>query len=271
MKFLKHLWIVLLLIPISILSQNDKIDGEYELSLYKKFTFYRGGEALPFRILFPENFDSTKEYPLVVFLHGKGESGNDNEKQLIHGAKLFLDKTNRENFPAIVIFPQCDTNSFWGNVQMITDEQEKMEFYFTEEKNASKSMQLLIEFLDNLKNKYRIKQDQIYVMGLSMGGMGTFELVSRLPKVFAAAVPICGGANTGIVKKLKHTNWWVFHGAKDEVVPYELSENMVNIMKKNKINVRYTLYPNANHNSWDLAFSEPDLLSWMFSQKKKSK
>jgi len=223
---------------------------------------------LPFRILFPENFDSAKEYPLVVFLHGRGESGDDNEKQLVHGAKLFLDKANREKFPAIVLFPQCGTDSFWSNVQMITDAQGKIAFNFTQESNATKSMQLVMELLDNLQNKYKIKQDQIYVMGLSMGGMGTFELVSRLPKVFAAAVPICGGAHPGTAKKLKHTNWWVFHGGKDEIVPYELSENMVNAMKKNKINTRYTLYPDANHNSWDLAFAEPDLLSWMFSQKK---
>jgi len=268
MKFLKQICLGFLLIPILILSQPDA-GSDHSLSLYKKFTFYQGGNVMPFRILFPKDFDSSREYPMVVFLHGKGESGNDNEKQLIHGAKLFLNKENREKFPAIIVFPQCDIDSFWSNVQMITDEREEREFYFTKDKYPTKSMQLLIDLVGNLLDRYKINQNQIYVMGLSMGGMGTFELVNRLPKVFAAAIPICGGANTYTVKNLKHTNWWVFHGAKDDVVPYELSENMVNVMKKKKINVRYTLYPNANHNSWDLAFSEPDLLTWMFAQKRR--
>jgi len=269
MNIFKKLYYILILIPILIFSQSDIIESESDLSLYKKYTFYKDGNILPFRVLFPKNFDSNKEYPLVIFLHGRGESGNDNEKQLIHGSKLFLKEENREKFPAIVVFPQCDENSFWSNVEIIIDEQDKREFYFTKNKYPTKSMQLLMDLLENLQNNYKIKQNQIYVMGLSMGGMGTFELVSRLPKVFAAAIPICGGANPSTVKSLKHTNWWVFHGAKDNVVPYEFSEKMVQAMKKNKINVKYTLYPNDNHNSWDSAFSEPDILSWMFSQKKK--
>ena len=105
-------------------------------------------------------------------------------------------------------------------------------------------------------------------MGLSMGGMGTFELVRRKPGVFAAAIPICGGANPATAKQLRKTTWWVFHGAKDDVVLPGFSENMVAALKKAKANVQFTLYPNANHNSWDPAFAEPNLLRWLFAQKK---
>ena len=101
-----------------------------------------------------------------------------------------------------------------------------------------------------------------------MGGMGTFEIVRRNPNLFAAAIPICGGANPATASKLKKTDWWVFHGAKDDVVPPHLSEDMVNALKKEKASVKFTVYPEANHNSWDSAFAEPDFLSWLFAQKK---
>jgi predicted peptidase len=101
-----------------------------------------------------------------------------------------------------------------------------------------------------------------------MGGMGTFEMVRRNPKLFAAAFPICGGANVATAPALKKTKWWVFHGGKDDVVPPKLSQDMVDAMKKEKATVKFTLYPNANHNSWTPAFAEPDLLYWLFAQKK---
>ena len=116
--------------------------------------------------------------------------------------------------------------------------------------------------------EYRIEKKQVYVGGLSMGGMGTFEMVKRNPKVFAAAIPICGGGNTAWVNQLKKSKWWIFHGAKDDVVPPYLSQQMADALKANGASVKFTLYPNANHNSWDAAFAEPDLLTWLFSQKK---
>ena len=106
-------------------------------------------------------------------------------------------------------------------------------------------------------------------MGLSMGGMGTFELVRRKPATFAAAVPICGGAHEATAKGLRKTAWWIFHGAKDDVVPPHYSKIMADALKKQKANVKFTLYPDANHNSWDPAFAEKDLLPWLFSHKRK--
>lgn len=238
-----------------------------DFSLYKKYTLVQNGDSIPYRILLPENFDASKKYPLVIFLHGSGERGNDNEKQLTHGAKLFLQEENRKKFPAIVVFPQCSQRSFWSNTQFLLDDKGERNFYFVNGGEPSTAMKMLITLVNNLFVQYKIKKDQVYVGGLSMGGMGTFELVNRMPQTFAAAVPVCGGANPSIAPNLKKTNWWVFHGAKDYIVPPKYSQDMVKAMKKNAVPVKFTLYPDANHNSWDAAFKEPDLLKWLFSKR----
>lgn len=238
-----------------------------DYSLFEKYKFIQNGDTLPYRILFPENFDAKKFYPIVLFLHGRGESGNDNEKQLLHGAKLFLDKNNRQQFPAIIVFPQNPVNSYWSNVQMIADNEGHRTFYFVNGGEASTSMKMVISLMYNLFTRYKINKEQIYVMGLSMGGMGTFEIVNRMPNTFAAAIPICGGANPLTAANIKNTNWWIFHGAKDDVVLPKYSEQMVKALKEKGAKVKFTLYPQANHNSWDSTFNEPDLLKWLFTQK----
>lgn len=238
------------------------------LDLYKHYKFIQNGDTLPYRLLLPENFNPAQEYPLIIFLHGRGESGRDNQKQLTHGAKLFLADSFRKSHPAIIVFPQCAANDYWSNVHTVADSTGKRSFYFIEDGPPSVSMQLVMGLLDNLPIQFKIKKDQVYAMGLSMGGMGVFELVRRKPDVFAAAIPICGGANPATAKKLRKTSWWVFHGAKDDVVLPHLSEDMVAALKKQKAKVRFTLYPDANHNSWDPAFAEPGLMDWLFSQRK---
>lgn len=238
-----------------------------DLSQYEKHWFIQNGDTLPYRLLLPENYDAAKKYPLVFFLHGAGERGKDNEKQLVHGAKLFLKDEVRKSFPAIIVFPQCATNSFWSNVDIKTDNGKRV-FSFRNGGEPTIAMKLAQELLMNILKTYPITKKQIYVGGLSMGGMGTFEIVKRNPKLFAAAFPICGGANVATARSLKKTNWWVFHGGKDDVVPPKLSQDMVDAMKKEKATVKFTLYPNANHNSWDPAFAEPELLAWLFAQRK---
>ena len=130
-------------------------------------------------------------------------------------------------------------------------------------------MSLLLEWLPALEKQYRSLPQQRYVMGLSMGGMGTFEIVRRKPGYFAAAIPICGGAHPKTAASMKKTDFWIFHGQKDEVVPWQLSETMVNSFTEmyERPEVEFTLYPDANHNSWDKAFAEPDLLKWLFGKK----
>ncbi|MEO7393449.1 MAG: prolyl oligopeptidase family serine peptidase [Chitinophagaceae bacterium] len=242
--------------------------GAQDLNLYQKHLYISGNDTLPYRLLLPDNYDASKKYPLIYFLHGAGERGNDNELQLVHGAKLFLKEDIRKRFPAIVVFPQCPSNSFWSNVNFIKDSSGKRTFLFQQMGEPTIAMKMAEELLINIIKSYPVINKQIYVGGLSMGGMGTFEIVRRNPKLFAAAIPICGGGNTATARSLKKAKWWVFHGAKDDVVPPQLSEEMVNALKKEKATVKFTLYPNANHNSWDMAFAEPDLLSWLFAQKR---
>lgn len=257
---------LLALFTLAIIFLGD-VSGQ-DLSLYQKKWMVQNGDTLPYRILLPENYDSTVKYPVIFFLHGAGERGNDNQKQLVHGGKLFLKEEVRKNYPAIVVFPQCPTNNYWGNLLRTHDDKGKRTFDFLEEGPPGRYMVLLQELIQFVFEKYPVKKDQVYAGGLSMGGMGVFELVRRMPKTFAAAFPICGGANPATASKLKKTSWWVFHGAKDDVVPPYHSENMVEALKKVKAKVKFTLYPQANHNSWDSAFAEPELLPWLFSQHK---
>ena len=239
-----------------------------DLNLYQKQLYISGNDTMPYRLLLPDNYDASKKYPFILFLHGAGERGNDNEKQLVHGAKMFLKEDARKNFPAIIVFPQCAASSFWANIDFKMDSSGKRIFSFQETGEPTIAMKLAQELLMNIIKTYPVAKKQVYVGGLSMGGMGTFEIVRRNPKLFAAAIPICGGGNTSTASALKKTKWWVFHGGKDDVVPPKLSEDMVNALKNEKASVKFTLYPNANHNSWDSAFAEPDLLSWLFTQKR---
>jgi len=241
-----------------------------DLEQYEYKKFIQSGDTLPYRVLLPLNYDSSKAYPLLIFLHGRGESGNDNKKQLTHGARLFLADSVREQYPAIVVFPQCAAADYWSNVQTVADKNGKRTFYFVADGDPSRSMRLLTSLTDNLFRQYKIRRQQVYVMGLSMGGMGTFELVRRRPGVFAGAVAICGGADPATAAAIRQPGWWIFHGAKDDVVLPSFSRQMVAALRKTGARVRYTEYPGANHNSWDPAFAEPGLLKWLFSQHKKS-
>jgi predicted peptidase len=236
-------------------------------SLFEKHWLIQGLDTLPYRLLLPENFDSTKNYPLILFLHGAGERGNDNEAQLVHGSSLFLRDSIRKNYPAIVIFPQCPSTSYWSNVQF-ENKDGKRNFSFPEKGAPTIAMEMVMDLIGEMGEKYNLDKNRFYIGGLSMGGMGTFELVKRNPKMFAAAFPICGGGNIRTAKKLRRTNWWIFHGLKDDVVPPQLSQSMATAIKRKGGSVQLTLYPDANHNSWDAAFAEKELMPWLFSNHK---
>lgn len=235
--------------------------------LFTKEIFVRGTDTLLYRMLLPENFDPAKKYPVLLFLHGAGERGNDNEAQLMHGSKMFLGAAVRRDFPSIIIFPQCPKDDFWANVKF-GDGKVNDRFSFQKGGKPGKAMALVMKLLTDLKSEKYTANDQFYVGGLSMGGMGTFELLRRKPKVFAAAFAICGGDHVENVKKYKNTPIWVFHGAKDTTVPLLKSEIVVNELKKLGGDVKFTVYPEAGHNSWDAAFAEPNFLSWIFSNNK---
>ena len=240
-----------------------------DFSLYQKKQLVSQGDTLPYRILLPANFNEKTKYPLVLFLHGSGERGGDNEKQLVNGGAFFLQSGLRQQYPMIVVFPQCPEGSSWANMSSTYDSTGKRTFTFNTHDSATTPMRLLEALLQKLPTLYKIDMNRISVGGLSMGGFGTFELVRRNPAFFAGAFPICGGADPETAPKLKKANWWIFHGAKDDVVPPVYSQQIAAALKKEGANVIFTLYPEASHNSWDSAFAEPTLMPWIYSNAKR--
>lgn len=239
-----------------------------ELDAYARKVYVQGNDTLPYRILYPKNFDQKKKYPLVLVLHGAGERGTDNESQLVYGARRFLEE--QEQFPAIVVFPQCPRDSYWSNVNILPNAQGQRTFNFQTGGEPTRAMAALMGMLNQLLKSGNVDKDRVYLGGLSMGGMGTFELLWRKPRTFAAAFPICGGGAPEMARKFskKVEGIWVFHGEEDGVVPVEHSRIMAGAIKKAGGNVKLTAYPGVNHNSWDNAFKEPELLRWLFSQEK---
>lgn len=236
---------------------------DYQARQYKSTS----GFVLPYRYLAPA--DSAGRLPLVVFLHGAGERGNDNALQLTHGARLFTDATFRQQHRAYVIFPQCPTESYWSSVQV---DRSKMphDFRFDYANTpATPPLTAVMELVQSMIDAGKVDKHRVYIMGLSMGGMGTFEAVYRYPKVFAAAIPICGaGDEAAYNKSARKTAFRVYHGADDAVVGVNESRDMVKTLQALKVNVAYKEYPGVNHNSWDNVFAEPDVLSWLFAQRR---
>lgn len=262
-RFKLSLLLCCLLLSTSIIAQDK--------ALYEKRTFVsESGDTLPYRILYPENYDRSKDYPLILFLHGSGERGNDNEKQLIHGSNLFLKADNRKNFPAIVIFPQCPEDKYWIDISIRSKLSGNGDPDFIESiRSPSEELALVNELVEKIIAEESVNQSKAYVMGLSMGGFGTFETLARWPEKYVAAIGICGGGNISLTKKYAGTTAvWITHGAQDDVVPVVLSQRLYYALNEQDAEVRYTEFPEANHNAWDPTFEIPELLPWLFSHSK---
>ncbi len=245
-----------------VLIFNNKISFSQNFELFEKAVYIQNQDTLPYRFLTPVTIaDSDLVFPLVIFLHGSGERGNENEKQLIHGSKLFLNLENRKNFPAYVIFPQCPEGKRWAEVDWKADKQ-------LMPAEPSVPMRLTIAMIDSCIKKNPVDTSRIYIMGLSMGGFGTWDMISRFPDKFAAAAPICGGGDENQAPKIKNMPIWAFHGAIDKVVKVQRSRNMINALKKAGGNPKYTEYPKTGHDAWNKAFEEKELLKWLFSKHK---
>jgi predicted peptidase len=266
----------LLVVVLAMLSITYKTNAQQltektnvqQLTAYTKGSFIEGKDSINYRVLFPENFNPSQEYPIVFVLHGSGERGDDNEAQLLHGGKLFLKPNVRKELPSIVVFPQCAKDSYWSNTDFRIDSAGTREFVFQKGGKPTKAMHALLRMVDNFLDKPYVAKDQVYVGGLSMGGMGTYELLRRKPKLFAAAFAICGGDHIANVNKYKKVPIWIFHGGKDNVVNPQHSKDIADQLKIIGKEVKYTMYAEDGHNSWDHAFAEPELLPWLFSHKK---
>jgi predicted peptidase len=244
------------LIAFILLGIITPANSQPSLFSYEKFVNAKG-EVLNYRQLVSDYAEGVK-YPLVIFLHGSGERGSDNEAQLKWGVANFATDQVMKMHPAIVIAPQCPENQQWAHFS----DNLKLE------RTPSASMKLLIELIQDAISKMPVDTNRIYITGLSMGGFGTFDAISRYPDLFAAAVPVCGGGDISKAPSFKHIPMWIFHGALDGAVSPVLSQNMVKALTDAGGHPGYTQYPEAGHFSWIGAYSDPMMIEWLFSQHK---
>jgi predicted peptidase len=238
---------------------------EADKGVYLKKTFSIDNGVLNYRIFYPKGFDSSKAYPMLLFMHGAGERGDDNEAQLTHGSELIAKGMNDYN--AIAIFPQCPQDDYW--VKFKSESQEKdgaRSFDIDVENGPSEALGKVIGLMDEMKEKDYINQSKVYVMGLSMGGMATFDLLWRMPNTFAAAMPICGAGSPEKANHMSSVPMRIFHGEEDSVVPISNSRVMQAAIESLGGSPETYYYPSVNHDSWTNAFAEKDFLSWMFEQ-----
>ncbi|GAA0556316.1 carboxylesterase family protein [Chitinophaga japonensis] len=241
-----------------------------DMSAYSHEIFYHGGDTLRYRLLAPAGADMHKAYPLIIFLHGSGERGRDNAAQLLHGGALFLKDSIRREFPAYVLFPQCPDNEAWAPFRLKRDTSGKVTGAdFPVDVPPTKPGALVKALLDSLLTTGKIDSKRVYLGGLSLGGIGTFNMLARYPDMFAAAFPICGAGNPETAANYAgKVPVWIFHGGDDKVVPVSFSRDFYAELKKLDAEVKYTEYPGVGHNSWDNAFAEPDLVPWLFRHHK---
>jgi predicted peptidase len=218
--------------------------------------------GLPYRLFVPKDYDAAKQYPLIVYLHGAGERGVDNEKHIArNGAPKLISDAVQAKTPCFVIAPQCPPDRRWVEVNWGEKESHQMP------EQPSEPMRLLLQLLDELPKEFSLDPQRFYLTGLSMGGFGAWDLLARRPQLFAAAIPICGGADNTTALRIKHIPLWTFHGDKDTVVWPQRTRTMVEALKAADGNVKYTEYAGVGHNSWDKAYAEPELFDWLFSHR----
>lgn len=187
------------------------------------------------------NNDTAKKWPLLIFLHGSGESGNDLTKVKVHGPPKLIEEGKK--LPFIVVSPQSEGNGWPADIMQ--------------------------RFLRSLKNDLRVDKSRIYLTGLSMGGFGTWNWATKYPREFAAIVPICGGGDSSEVDKLRDVAVWCFHGAKDRAVPVQESYAMMNALKRHNPTAKLTIYPDAEHDSWTETYNNDSLYTWLLAQQRK--
>ena len=224
------------------------------------FTTADGG-TLGYRLLSPKMIEPGKKYPLVLFLHGAGERGTDNARQLTHGAPAFAKPEAREKFPCFVLAPQCPPDQTWSVVKDWVGPNP-----FSEE--PTEPMRLVLGALDAVLKELPVDANRLYVTGLSMGGYGTWDLLTRAPGRWAAAVPVCGGGDASRIAVARGVPVWAFHGASDPVVPVVRTQELIAALTAAGGHPMFSEYPYVKHDSWGNAYNEPELLPWLFAQQR---
>ncbi len=198
-------------------------------------------------LFLPEGYGKKqKRWPLMLFLHGAGERGDDLEKVKKHGPPKIVQ--TRKDFPFIVVSPQCPEEQWW-----------------------TIKTEVLINLLDEIIERYDVDTERIYLTGMSMGGYGSWALASEYPDRFAAVAPICGGGNHMMSLTLKDVLVWAFHGAKDDVVPLKESQELVDAINARGGNAKLTVYPDAKHDSWTQTYKNQELYDWLLEHRRVSK
>jgi predicted peptidase len=200
--------------------------------------------GMRYLLYLPKDYDKQETWPVLLFLHGSGERGDDLELVKVHGPPKHI--AAGKDFPFIVVSPQCPKDQWWEPIE-------------------------LVALLDDIGRKYKVDADRVCVTGLSMGGFGTWRLAEYAPSRFAALAPVCGGGEPYWAKEFAHVPTWAFHGALDEGVPLARSSEMVVALKKGGGNPKLTVYPEAGHDSWTEAYNNPELYTWLLAQKRGSK
>lgn len=244
-----------------------------DLSVFKKENYRdKSGRNLPYRILYPQGYDSTKSYSLILFLHGMGERGHDNEAQLFHVGKFFQEASVKDSLEAIVVLPQCAADELWVDGDAIQNYKSLKKLYSDDFYPITAPLQSVVELLtDKLLQMPQVDKERVSVMGMSMGAHATFDLLSRYPKLFFKAVAICGAGNLMQAQKYAYnTSVRIYHGSEDDIVTPDLSRLMYNRLKSLGADIKYTEYKGVYHDSWTNVFSEPDLLQWLCADKENS-
>lgn len=200
-------------------------------------------ETMHYLVSVPENYESQEKFPLMIFLHGAGERGQDLDQVKKHGPPKIVKESNKTEF--IIVSPQCPKGEWW---------------------RADK----LSKLLDHVLESTKADPDRVYITGLSMGGFGTWSWIAKEPERFAAAIPICGGGDVNAVDKMAKLPIWVFHGEDDKVVAFSSSEKMVRALEKIEgSDVKFTSYPNTGHDSWTKTYENPEVYKWMLNHVRK--
>jgi predicted peptidase len=221
--------------------------GKYAAQWSGSFEQGNFGGNLPFLLRVPKDLKTGGKVPLLLFLHGAGEKGDDNKKQLKHDPTKLAPKDVFEKNPMIVVAPQCPADQFW----------------------SGEPLESVIKLVKDLQKELPVDSDRIYITGLSMGGYGTWGALAMEPRLFAAAVPICGGGDPGAVKKFDKVPIWAFHNDGDPTVGVEGSRSMIAALKKAGAEPKYTEYPSPQHDAWTRTYKDPALWEWLLTQKRK--
>ena len=224
-------------------------------------------ETFAYRMAAPQFPKEGKKYPLILFLHGSGECGTDNQRQVKVGVPALVStllKRERQE-PFILVVPQCRSDDWW-----VRDLARREDYAMSRE--PAQSMATVLEIVRHLVAERQADPDRLYITGLSLGGFGTWDAIQREPSLFAAAVPICGGGDIRRARDIKGLPIWVFHGDADKNVDVNCSRRMVNALKQiGSRKVRYTEYEGVAHNSWDRAYADREMIEWLFRQTRTKK